>query len=147
MRPYLSTLFAAAAMSWLVHGALAATSGLETTWLVEDGTTKIRFEPCGADLCGRIVWLQHPNDRDTGKPVADKYNPDPALRSRPLLGLVIFTGLRPVGANEWKGTVYNAGNGGDYEVTLRLDEQGRAEVEGCGLMGLVCQTQTWTRAN
>jgi hypothetical protein len=66
-------------------------SGLQGTWLTEDGSARIRFEQCASAPCGRIVWLREPNDPETGKPVLDKRNPDPALRSRRLLGVVIFT--------------------------------------------------------
>ena len=121
--------------------------GIEATWLVEDGSTKIRFEPCGSDLCGRIVWLKNPNDPDTGKPVLDKYNPEPKLRTRPLLGLIIFTGLKPAKANQWAGSVYNASNGNDYDVTVKLTGSAAVEVEGCGLAGLICQSQKWSRTD
>ena len=51
-------------------------TGLLGTWLTQDGSSKIRFETCGAALCGRLVWLREPNDQQTGKPRIDQNNPE-----------------------------------------------------------------------
>jgi uncharacterized protein (DUF2147 family) len=64
-----------------------------------------------------------------------------------LLGLVLFTGLKPSKPNQWAGQVYNADDGNNYEVTVKLAEPSRVEVEGCGLAGLVCQSEKWQRAD
>lgn len=121
-------------------------AGLDGTWLTEDGKSKIRFETCGAETCGRIVWLKYPTDPKTGKPPTDKNNPNPGMRSRPIMGLVIFSGIKPDPEGGWHAVAYNAEDSNNYEVTLRAKADGTLELEGCGLMGLICQSQTWTRA-
>ena len=55
-------------------------------WLTKNGKSHVELYQCGAQLCGRIVWLREPNLRD-GKPARDLNNPDPAKRQRPILGL------------------------------------------------------------
>jgi hypothetical protein len=91
----LALLIAAAA-------AVAQTStGLEGTWLTADGTAKIHFET-GSAPCGRLVWLRDPYDPQTGKDVVDKNNPDPALRTRRLLGIPLITDITPVRQGEWR---------------------------------------------
>lgn len=117
----------------------------EGVWLSEDGYTKIHLSQCGGKLCGTVVWLKRPNDPDTGKPKTDTLNPDPKKRSRPLLGLQVVQGLAPSGPNKWSGQIYNADDGNTYQVHL-IPDGNRAKVQGC-VLGVLCQTQSWTRAN
>src|ERR1700761_3514940 len=73
---------------------------------------RVRISPCGSALCGSIVWLEHPNNPQTGEPMTDKNNPDPANRNRPLLGLQIITDLKPGrAAGEWTAKVYSPNDG------------------------------------
>ena len=51
----------------------------------------------------------------------DGKNPDPSLRARPLCGLTIITGLRPLGDNRWGGgRFYNPDDGKTYNAVGRL---------------------------
>jgi uncharacterized protein (DUF2147 family) len=76
----------------------ASAGAPEGTWLSEDGGTKVLISNCGGNkLCGKVVWLEEPNDRKTGKPKTDALNPDPAKRTRPMLGLQVVNGLAPSG--------------------------------------------------
>lgn len=141
-------VFVAAAVLVIGGGAWAA--DIAGTWLTEGGASKIRLEPCaqaGAGaLCGKLVWLREPNDPKTGGPVTDRRNPDPALKGRALLGVVLISGIKPgEEAGEWTARAYNADDGKTYDVTLKLQEDGNLELEGCGLGGIVCQGETWTR--
>lgn len=112
-------------------------------WADEDGQSNIEIAPCGDALCGRIVWLKEPFDA-SGKAQTDINNPDPSLRTRPLLGLLIIAGLRPDNdGNSLIGKVYNAEDGKIYDIYL--DPEGQImKVEGCFLTFL-CGSQTWTR--
>lgn len=113
-------------------------------WVEEDGEAWIEIAPCQEALCGRIVWLKEPVD-ENGQPLVDRNNPDPALRSRPILGLIIMAGLKPTpGKGYLEGQVYNSENGKIYDVYLTPKGQ-TMDVEGC-LMKYLCLTQTWTRA-
>ena len=60
-------------------------------WAEGDGGAHIEIAPCGDKLCGRIVWLKQPVD-ENGRPLMDKNNPNPTLRTRPILGLLIMGG-------------------------------------------------------
>jgi uncharacterized protein (DUF2147 family) len=112
-------------------------------WADEDRQSNIEIAQCGDVLCGRIVWLKEPFDA-SGKAQADINNPDPALRIRPILGLLIIAGLRPDSDGDTLvGKVYNAEDGKIYDIYL--DPRGPTmEVEGCFLKFL-CDSQTWTR--
>ncbi len=123
-------------------GAAPRTPPIVGVWLTEHGDAKMRFAPCGAALCGRIVWLKEP--QDDGRPKADVNNADPAKRGRPLLGLTIFTDVRPSG-DEWTGRAYNSDDGRDYDVKIKRVDDDHLTVEGCALGGLFCGNETWTR--
>lgn len=87
-----------------------------SAWLV-DGKVALQFFACGSGECGRVVWLRKFRDAQ-GRPTHDKRNPNPALRSRPVCGLTIIQGLRPVRPGQWKGgSFYNPKDGQTYSVT------------------------------
>ena len=72
-------------------------------WLVADGSAHIRIEPCANALWGVLSWVREPG--------FDSQNPDPAKRSRSIVGVPILRAMKPVAANRWEGEVYNAKNG------------------------------------
>ena len=102
---------------------------------------------------GRIVSLTEPNwpagdDQGmAGKPKNDRYNPDPALRSRPIAGLRFmhdFT-YNP-GKNIWEnGRIYDPGCGKTYKCKMTLASQDRLDVRGYIGISLLGRTETWTR--
>lgn len=116
------------------------------TWLSADGGTKVRVSDCGGKLCGTVVWLNEPFDPATGKPKTDKHNPNEAQRSRPLLGVQVVQGLKPSGANKWSGQIYNADDGKTYQAHVTVVSETAMQVQGC-VLGILCKSQTWTRAN
>jgi uncharacterized protein (DUF2147 family) len=117
------------------------------TWLTQGGNSRIKVADCGGALCGTIVWLKEPNDPDTGKAKTDKNNSDSAKRSRPLMGVQIVLGMKPDGADKWKGQVYNAEDGKTYSGNLSYSGGNSLQLQGCALGGLVCKGQTWTKVN
>jgi len=119
------------------------------TWLTENGRAQVRIVNCGGALCGNIVWLKEPIDPDTHQPKLDKYNPDASLRSRPLLGVPIVLDMKPAGPDKWDGHVYKADEDspGIYTGSFTMTGPNTAELKGCVMGGLICKSQTWTRAN
>lgn len=128
----------------MTGGALAADA--TGTWLTQGGTSRIKIADCGGALCGTIVWLKEPND-ENGKPKTDKNNPDAGRKTKPLIGTQIVLGMKPNGAGKWAGQVYNAEDGKTYSGNLTLTGDNSLQLQGCALGGLLCKSQTWTRAN
>ena len=62
----------------------------------QHGGLKVQLVDCGDRICGRVVWLGEPLDRATGQQKTDNQNPDPARRSRPLIGLPVVQ-MAPTG--------------------------------------------------
>jgi uncharacterized protein (DUF2147 family) len=84
-------------------------------WLIE-GRVVVQIFDCGANMCGRILWLKVPRDPQ-GRLDQDKKNPNPALRNRRLCGLTILWNLQPDGPDRWKdGWFYNPDDGKTYRV-------------------------------
>ncbi len=100
-------------------GAPAGAAELSGAWLFQSWAA-VGLYPCGAAICGRIVWLNFkkpPGQRFDH----DKLNPDPALRTRPLCGLTVLTRLRPAGVDRWRGGVfYNPRDGHTYRVNVEF---------------------------
>jgi len=117
----------------------------EGVWLVQDHTAKVRIGPCAArsdQLCGQIVWFHPPPGRTEAD--TDLHNPDPKLRSRPILGLELIWNFRPAGTGRWDGgKIYDPRSGKTYNSKMQLTADGDLKVDGCVLM--FCQTQTWKR--
>jgi uncharacterized protein (DUF2147 family) len=136
----------AAGLALAAAPALAA-DPVQGEWLVQSGKARVRIAPCAdrADrLCGLVSWLKAPLG-DDGRPVRDANNPDPSLRTRPVIGLPLIRDFRNAGAGRWTGgRIYDPETGKSYNSKLRLNPDGTLKVEGCILV--VCQAQTWRRA-
>lgn len=121
-------------------------------WTTQEKDAKIEIFTCGAWYCGKVIWLAEPDfpaSDDKGmanQPKVDRNNPDPKLKDRPLLGLVIMEGFSYVGDSRWKGgRFYNPENGKVYRGNLKLAAHNRLKVRGFLGISLFGQTETWTR--
>jgi uncharacterized protein (DUF2147 family) len=113
-------------------------------WLTQAGDAKIQVSKCGAGICGTIVWLKAPIDSTTGRPQVDDKNRDPALARRPIIGLTLFKGMKPVAERKWSGRIYNADDGKTYSSDITLASSRKLEVRGC-VMAVLCGGETWTK--
>lgn len=112
-------------------------------WLTEKGDARIKITKCGNGICGVIVWLREPIDRATGRPQVDDKNPNPALRTRPVIGISLFIAMRPSASGKWSGQIYNADDGGTYVSHVTFTSGDALRVDGC--VGPICGGETWTR--
>jgi uncharacterized protein (DUF2147 family) len=141
-------LLASSAVAFAENGADAIVG----TWLTNDGTAKVQIVNEQGVYNGHVVWLQEPlfpadaADGMAGKPKADRLNPDPSLRTRPIMGLTTLSGLRPAGENAWDGgTLYVPSSGKSYPCKVSLGSDGSLKVAvGGGIFG---KTVTWTRTS
>ncbi len=135
------------ALSALVLQVLSAAAQNPTpvgVWLHPDKRIEIEIAPCGDRLCAKIVWFKRPNG-DNGLPLADVKNKDPALHTRPLLGLIVLQGLRAAGENNWEdGEVYNPDDGGNYRARMSIESNGNLRIRAFILLPLIGHTLIWT---
>lgn len=138
----------AAALALVTIGAFAPARSAATPvglWHAEGGAARVAIEPCGDELCGRVVWLRSPLDED-GCDLRDRQNPDPALRARPIVGLEVLHGLsrRPDGS--WTGgRIYDPSSGKTYTCQVTLEGDDRLRLRGYLGIPLIGRTTTWTR--
>jgi uncharacterized protein (DUF2147 family) len=126
--------------------AAAPPDAILGTWLTDDGASKVevtatRSADGGSVYEGKLVWLKEPL-RD-GQPLRDANNADPALRSRPVLGLVVLSGFRAAAGGYSGGTVYAPRAGKAYPAELSIGADGRLELKVKA--GLLTKTDYWTR--
>jgi uncharacterized protein (DUF2147 family) len=117
------------------------------TWLNKDKDAHIKIYSSYGKYYGQIVWLKIPNDPETGKPKLDKHNPDAALRTKPVLNLIILKNLEfDADDQEWSdGEVYDPKTGNDYSLTCTLKDKNTMELRGYMGISLLGRTDIWTR--
>ncbi len=136
---------AAMLLAALALPARAAAATPVGVWYAEGGAAQVEIEQCGAELCGRVVWLRSPFD-DDGCDLRDRHNPDPALRRRRITGLEVLHGLRPEADGTWSsGNIYDPTTGNTYTCRLTLDGDDRVRLRGYVGIPLLGRTTTWTR--
>jgi len=115
--------------------------GIFGVWATQKNHGRVEVFPCEGRVCARILdgdqIRANPNQRDV-------LNPDPAKRSRRVLGLLTLQGYAG-GPTQWNdGTVYDPQTGdGSSNSTLSLVAPGILRVEGCVVF--LCRSETWTK--
>jgi uncharacterized protein (DUF2147 family) len=112
-----------------------------TSWRTASGSGIVRLERCNGDrLCGVIARVLGPDAANA----RDANNPDTALKSRPLQGVMILSGFARRGDRWTGGRIYNPEDGRSYRSELRALANGTLEVKGC--LGPICRNQIWSAA-
>jgi len=126
----LTTLFVAA--SAVAHPR--ATTPVEGYWKNPIGSAIIQIAPCGETLCGKVVWASARGQREVAKNTSN------------VVGTTVLTNLK-YARGHWAGSLYVPDDNVHVSAKLQLIGDGRMKLTGCGLMGLICRTQIWTRAD
>lgn len=136
IRPLLLGL---AAITAALPAPLFAEPPIAGRWLTADGGAVVAIGDCGGNICGRVAKVI--KGPPAGQRWVDSLNPDPKLKSRPLVGLPILTELSSSG-DGWKGKIYDPKTGKTYRAVVARDGA-NLKVQGC--IAIFCQTMTWTR--
>jgi uncharacterized protein (DUF2147 family) len=114
-------------------------------WKLDDGTAIVEVYKSGDAYNGKIVWLEEPTDAD-GTPAKDNNNPDPALRTRELIGLNMLSGLKKTADNEYSGgKIYDPGNGKTYNCSMKVEGNVLKVRGSLDKRGLIGRTMDWFR--
>ena len=133
-------IYAVAALALSVSPALAA-APVTGKWMTAERDSIIEIGTCGATVCGKVHRVM--KMMDNGKPPIDANNPNPALRNRPVQGMMLLTGFTD-GGNQWNGQIYDPKSGKTYKSKLSRNPDGTLKVQGC--IGPFCKAFTWTAA-
>lgn len=102
-------------------------------WWTPGFNARVRIEPCGDGVCGRIVWLWD----EAPKSTADKGS---------LINKRVIDGMTPSRPGVWtSGRLHNPEDGQDYKGTMTLQSPARLVLDGCVLF--ICRQQVWRRAD
>lgn len=108
---------------------------------------------------GRVLFTRHsdgtfrgtttcctPANPSPKKPATDIHNPDPKLRHRSTLGIVIIWQLAYEGGEYSGGYVYNPRDGKTYRLAAEVVDRDTVRVRGYIGIPLLGQSQIWKRA-
>ena len=118
----------------------SAAAGLDEAigrWKHPDNGSVIETTKCDADLCVTLVKVADPTRKDVN-------NPDEALRSRSLEGVVLISHAKADGDNAWEGDLYNVQDGGTYSGKVSLKSANELKMQGCTAI-VLCKSVVWTK--
>ena len=131
--------------STVLQAAPADEEGPLGVWLNEKSTVAVRIVPCGAELCGRIVWLAKPY-HDNGTLKRDRHNPNAGERQQPLCGLRVLEGFRQTSDDVWDDVlIYDPRKGETFHSYLTLAASDELRVRAYIGLPLFGKTQIWHR--
>lgn len=113
-------------------------------WKDGRGKGQIQIFKQNGKYYGKIVWLKDPKDAN-GRPKVDRKNPNPSLRTKPIMGLVMLKDFK-YDDNEWTGGhIYNPSDGKEYKAYMKLRDKNTLNVRGYVGISLLGKTDTWSR--
>lgn len=117
-------------------------------WLNADKDAHVQIYKEKDEYFGKIVWLKTPDDKETGEPRTDVHNPDAELQKRPVMGLLLLSGLE-FDDDEWDdGTIYDPKSGKTYSCYMEFpddDNLDKLKIRGYIGVSLIGRTTYWTR--
>lgn len=134
----ISLAFAAVVIAASFASAASANT-IAGRWQTDDGKAIVEVAPCGNAMCATISRFLVTQPAGG---LRDGNNPNIALRTRPLLGLAILTGLRADG-NAWVGKGYSPEEGRNFNATVTTSGN-KLNLKGC--VAVFCRNAVWTRA-
>ena len=122
-------------------------------WRTADDKSQVQIFKTNNLYAGKIISLKDPNwpasdtEGGAGKPKNDRRNPDPKLRSRPIVGLQLMSGFAFARKATWdSGRVYDPESGKTYKGKLYLTSTNQLELRGYVGIPLFGRTEVWRRA-
>ena len=125
--------------------ALQGNGNITGLWSTGRQGGRVELYRCGAAICRKVndaaPLRANPDQRDVK-------NPDPALRSRKIIGLEFVHGFKPSDTEPGTyegGKIYNAEDGETYSARIKLENPDKLVLRGYVLMPMLGKSQTWTR--
>ena len=130
MRPVAFT----SVLAGVAASAQPAAAPVEGYWKNPIGSAIIQIAPCGKALCGKVVWASARGQREVSKNTSN------------VVGTTVLTGLKYT-RGHWSGSLYIPDDNIHVSAKLQLLADRKLKLTGCGLLGLICRTQIWTRSD
>jgi uncharacterized protein (DUF2147 family) len=107
---------------------------IEGLWKNPIGSAIISVSPCGSALCGKVVWASARGQREVATTTAH------------VVGTTVLTNVKPKG-HGWTGRLFIPDDNIHVSAKLQLLSVTQLKLTGCGLAGLICRSQVWTRTD
>lgn len=129
--------------------SLAAQPGQNSivgSWESDEKDVRMDFFQDGGHYSARLLWGNRIVEADGKTSKKDQKNPDKALRSRDIVGVVSLTGLQWTGQDYVDGRIYDPPSGKTYNCKVWI-EGDKLHLRGYMGLSLLGKTVTWHRYN
>lgn len=126
------------------HGA-PARDALLGEWWTRDNEGRVRFTRHSDGTFRGTTTCCVPDQPSPERPATDIHNPDPKLRGRSTVGIVIIWNLAYDDGEYSGGYVYNPRDGKTYRFAVQVIDRDSIEVRGYLGIPLLGQSQVWKR--
>lgn len=100
-------------------------------WMSEDKDMAVEVFKVNDQFAGRLVWFACDPATPEMDSFRDSNNPDPKLRNRLWLGMLVMNNLKFDGQGEWNGgSIYDPNSGRTYKSTIHLTSSQQLIVRG-----------------
>jgi uncharacterized protein (DUF2147 family) len=128
------------------NAGTARADALLGEWWTEKNEGRVRFtKDADGTLRGTTTCCKHEKG-DPDNPATDIHNPDPKLRGRSTVGIVIIWKLAYEDGEYSGGYVYNPRDGKTYRIAAEIIDDSTVKIRGYMLIPLLGQSQIWKRA-
>jgi uncharacterized protein (DUF2147 family) len=123
-----------AALVLLTGQASTPTDRSVGTWRNPSDTVRVRSRPCGAAMCGTVIWA------------SDKAKADAARGGTPnLIGMDLFKNFKRDAKGVWHGRVFVPDINKTFSGTITVIDRNTVKGSGCLIGRIGCKSQVWTR--
>ena len=141
MKNLLVRPFLAVAILFLAFGFAPVTNYVVPTspsdailgdWMSVENNLKVHVFKENGQFKATIAWFDENGYKCKMNECTDEMNPDPALRSRKILGLQVLSGLEyDATENMWiNGEIYDSNSGDTYDSVVKMPEKDKLYVRG-----------------
>ncbi|MFD2147514.1 DUF2147 domain-containing protein [Mucilaginibacter antarcticus] len=118
-------------------------------WLSDNKELLVLIYRDGNTFKGKSIWFKN---KDTSKDMGewtDKHNPNPALRTRKIMGIDILTELTyNAASNTWEnGKIYDSSTGKLWSTYVKIDKAGKLKATAYWGVKFLSKSITFTRYN
>jgi len=114
-------------------------------WYNEEKDAKVRIYEENGKYFGKVIWLEEPNEPETGEPKLDDENPDEEMQKRPIMGLLLVKDFI-FDDDVWDdGEIYDPKSGKTYSCYMKFEDETTLKVRGFIGISWIGRTTYWTR--
>ena len=113
-------------------------------WINSTGEAHVEIYKKGVKYFGKIVWLKTQKD-EKGIVKTDLKNPDPSLRSKPILGMEMLRDFVYDDGKWTDGKIYDPKSGKTYSCNMNIKENGDLNMRGYIGISIIGRSEVWKR--